>query len=190
MINNLPNNSYNSQAAKQKNNLGYVRPPKKPFYMVSTFGGLASIIATFDYLDSYKTKSMKSILEKETKDLKNSSQKNISIFGNMIDEIQDVKKNKPVKYYSLLALGALVVSIIGYGLSEMNIWVKNDENKEKNLKKKMTTNTIIGSIVGGATCGLISNNFLNSVDKIAKKQDYKTKNAFCLGIWGNVLSEI
>ena len=59
----------------------------------------------------------------------------------------------------------------------MNIWVKDDENKEKNLKKKMTTNTIIGSIGGGATCGLSANVFLNSIDEVNKKKSYKTKNA-------------
>ena len=59
----------------------------------------------------------------------------------------------------------------------MNIWIKYDENKEKNLKKKMTTNTLIGSIGGGAICGLTASVFLNSVDESIKKKDYKTKNA-------------
>ena len=57
--------SYDNYIAEQKKNAGYVRPPKNPFYMVSTFGGLASIIGTFDYLDTYNTKTMKPFLEKK-----------------------------------------------------------------------------------------------------------------------------
>ena len=179
MVNNIMNSykSYNNYISEQKKNAGYTRPPKHPFYMVSTFGGLASIVGAFDYLDTYNTKSMKPFLEKEAKDLQNSTQKNISIFENVFEDIQNTKKNKPAKYYSLLALGVLVISTISYVLSEMNIWVKDDENKEKNLKKKMTTNTIIGSIGGGATCGLSASVFLNGIDEVSKKKDYKTKNA-------------
>lgn len=178
MVNNIVNtsNPYN-HISEQKKNAGCIRPPKNPFYIISTFGGLASIVGTVDYLDTYKTKSMKPLLEKEAKDVRQSNQKNISIFENVVEQIQNTKKNKPAKYYSLLALGVLIISTISYGLSEMNIWVKDDENKEKNLKKKMTTNTIIGSIGGGATCGLSANVFLNGIDEVNKKKSYKTKNA-------------
>ena len=95
----------------------------------------------------------------------------------MFDNIQNCKKNKPFKYYTLLTLATLVFSLNLYKDNPIKMSVKNDENKEKSIKEKLTQNTIIGSTIYGATYGVTTSILLNMADESIKKKDYKTKNA-------------
>ena len=94
-----------------------------------------------------------------------------------MDDFLETKRKTPAKYYGLLALGTMLISSFIYASKPSYIWVKDDENKEKNLKKSLMLSNIIGAISSGIFYGYISNVELNHIDKFVKKKDYKTKNA-------------
>ena len=140
--------------------------------MLANFAAFAPTVGIVDYADTYFTKNIKPSLKNEAKENKRNG-----ILETMFDDIQNCKKNKPFKYYALLTLATLVFSLNLYKDNPIKISVKNDENKEKSIKKKLTTNTIVGSTIYGVTYGLSTSILLNMADESIKKKDYKTKNA-------------
>ncbi len=162
---------YNNHIIEKRTQSGYIQPVKHPFSLISTFGAIASGIAVFDYLDTYKTKNIKHTVLNEKKE------KSSGIIRNLLDDFLETKRKTPAKYYGLLALGTMLISSFIYASKPSYIWVKDDENKEKNLKKSLMLSNIIGAISSGIFYGYISNVELNHIDKFVKKKDYKTKNA-------------
>lgn len=162
---------YNNNIIEKRTQSGYIQPVKHPFSLISTFGAIASGIGVFDYLDTYKTKNIKHTVLNEKKE------KSSGVIRNLLDDFLETKRKTPAKYYGLLALGTMLISSFIYASKPSYIWVKDDENKEKNLKKSLMLSNIIGAISSGIFYGYISNVELNHVDNFVNKKDYKTKNA-------------
>ena len=168
MINNI---SSNYQTFK-KNETSEIKLKKHPMHMLANFVAFAPTVGVVDYIDTYLTKNIGSSLKNEAKENKRNG-----ILETMFDNIQNCKKNKPFKYYTLLTLATLVFSLNLYKDNPIKMSVKNDENKEKSIKEKLTQNTIIESTIYGATYGVTTSILLNMADESIKKKDYKTKNA-------------
>ena len=163
--------SYYNNNIEKRTQSGYIQPVKHQFSLISTFGAIASGIGVFDYLDTYKTKNIKhTVLNKK-------KEKSSGIIRNLLEDFLETKRKTPAKYYGLLALGTMLISSFIYAGKPSYIWVKDDENKEKNLKKSLMLSNIIGAISSGIFYAYISNVELNHIDKFVKKKDYKTKNA-------------
>lgn len=168
MINNI---RLNNQTFK-KNETSEIKLKKHPMHMLANFVTFAPTVGIVDYIDTYLTKNIEPSLKNEAKENKRNG-----ILETMFDNIQNCKKNKPFKYYTLLTLATLVFSLNLYKDNPIKMSVKNDENKEKSIKEKLTQKTIIGSTIYGATYGVTTSILLNMADESIKKKDYKTKNA-------------
>ena len=168
------NNNYNtiSNSNNKNNKMCCVELKKHPMHMLANFVAFAPTVGIVDYIDTYLTKNIEPSLKNEAKENKRNG-----ILETMLDNIQNCKKNKPFKYYTLLTLATLVFSLNLYKDNPIKMSVKNDENKEKSIKEKLTKNTIIGSTIYGATYGVTTSILLNMADESIKKKDYKTKNA-------------
>ena len=168
------NNNYNtiSNSNNKNNKMCCVELKKHPMHMLANFVAFAPTVGIVDYIDTYLTKNIEPSLKNEAKENKRNG-----ILETMFDNIQNCKKNKPFKYYTLLTLATLVFSLNLYKDNPIKMSVKNDENKEKSIKEKLTQNTIIGSTIYGATYGVTTSILLNMADESIKKKDYKTKNA-------------
>ena len=168
------NNNYNtiSNSNNKNNKMCCVELKKHPMHMLANFVAFAPTVGIVDYIDTYLTKNIEPSLKNEAKENKRNG-----ILETMLDNIQNCKKNKPFKYYTLLTLATLVFSLNLYKDNPIKMSVKNDENKEKSIKEKLTQNTIIGSTIYGATYGVTTSILLNMADESIKKKDYKTKNA-------------
>lgn len=168
------NNNYNtiSNSNNKNNKMCCVELKKHPMHMLANFVTFAPTVGIVDYIDTYLTKNIEPSLKNEAKENKRNG-----ILETMLDNIQNCKKNKPFKYYTLLTLATLVFSLNLYKDNPIKMSVKNDENKEKSIKEKLTQNTIIGSTIYGATYGVTTSILLNMADESIKKKDYKTKNA-------------
>ena len=168
MINNI---RLNNQTFK-KNETSEIKLKKHPMHMLANFVTFAPTVGIVDYIDTYLTKNIEPSLKNEAKENKRNG-----ILETMFDNIQNCKKNKPFKYYTLLTLATLVFSLNLYKDNPIKMSVKNDENKEKSIKEKLTQKTMIGSTIYGATYGVTTSILLNMADESIKKKDYKTKNA-------------
>lgn len=168
MINNI---RLNNQTFK-KNETSEIKLKKHPMHMLANFVTFAPTVGIVDYIDTYLTKNIEPSLKNEAKENKRNG-----ILETMLDNIQNCKKNKPFKYYTLLTLATLVFSLNLYKDNPIKMSVKNDENKEKSIKEKLTQKTMIGSTIYGATYGVTTSILLNMADESIKKKDYKTKNA-------------
>ena len=168
MVNNI---RLNNQTFK-KNETSEIELKKHPMHMLANFAAFAPTVGVVDYIDTYFTKNIEPSLKNEAKENKRNG-----ILETMFENIRNCKKNKSFKYYTLLTLATLIFSLNLYKDNPIKISVKNDENKEKNLKEKLIKNTLIGSAIYGTTYGVITNILLNTADEAIKKQDYKTKNA-------------
>ena len=168
------NNNYNtiSNSNNKNNKMCCVELKKHPMHMLANFVTFAPTVGIVDYIDTYLTKNIEPSLKNEAKENKRNG-----LLETMFDNIQNCKKNKPFKYYTLLTLTTLVFSLNLYKDNPIKVTVKNDENKEKSIKEKLTQNTIIGSTIYGATYGVTTSILLNMADESIKKKDYKTKNA-------------
>ena len=168
------NNNYNtiSNSNNKNNKMCCVELKKHPMHMLANFVAFAPTVGIVDYIDTYLTKNIEPSLKNEAKENKRNG-----ILETMFDNIQNCKKNKPFKYYTLLTLATLVFSLNLYKDNPIKMSVKNDENKEKSIKEKLTQNTIIGSTIYGATYGVTTSILLNMADESIKKKDYKGKNA-------------
>ena len=168
------NNNYNtiSNSNNKNNKMCCVELKKHPMHMLANFVAFAPTVGIMDYVDTYFTKNIEPSLKNDAKENKRNG-----ILETMFDNIQNCKKNKPFKYYTLLTLATLVFSLNLYKDNPIKMSVKNDENKEKSIKEKLTQNTIIGSTIYGATYGVTTSILLNMADESIKKKDYKTKNA-------------
>ena len=168
------NNNYNtiSNSNNKNNKMCCVELKKHPMHMLANFVAFAPTVGIMDYVDTYFTKNIEPSLKNDAKENKRNG-----ILETMLDNIQNCKKNKPFKYYTLLTLATLVFSLNLYKDNPIKMSVKNDENKEKSIKEKLTQNTIIGSTIYGATYGVTTSILLNMADESIKKKDYKTKNA-------------
>ena len=168
MINNI---RLNNQTFK-KNETSEIKLKKHPMHMLANFVTFAPTVGIVDYIDTYLTKNIEPSLNNKAKENKRNG-----ILETMLDNIQNCKKNKPFKYYTLLTLATLVFSLNLYKDNPIKMSVKNDENKEKSIKEKLTQKTMIGSTIYGATYGVTTSILLNMADESIKKKDYKTKNA-------------
>ena len=168
------NNNYNtiSNSNNKNNKMCCVELKKHPMHMLANFVAFAPTVGIMDYVDTYFTKNISPSLKNEAKENKRNG-----LLETMFDNIRNCKKNKPFKYYTLLTLATLVFSLNLYKDNPIKMSVKNDENKEKSIKEKLTQNTIIGSTIYGATYGVTTSILLNMADESIKKKDYKTKNA-------------
>ena len=168
------NNNYNtiSNSNNKNNKMCCVELKKHPMHMLANFVTFAPTVGIVDYIDTYLTKNIEPSLKNEAKENKRNG-----LLETMFDNIRNCKKNKPFKYYTLLTLATLVFSLNLYKDNPIKMSVKNDENKEKSIKEKLTQNTIIGSTIYGATYGVTTSILLNMADESIKKKDYKTKNA-------------
>ena len=164
-------NISNNQTFK-KNETSEIKLKKHPMHMLANFVTFAPTVGIVDYIDTYFTKNIEPSLKNEAKENKRNG-----ILETMFDNIKNCKKNKPFKYYTLLTLATLVFSLNLYKDNPIKISVKNDENKEKSIKEKLTKNTIIGSAIYGVTYGVTTSIMLNMADESIKKRGYKTKNA-------------
>ena len=171
MINNNYSN-YNLYKEKQKRNAGFIPVNNHSFSIISTFGVLASGFGVFDYLDTYKSKNIKQTTVENIKEKRCKS-----FIGLTVNDWLELKQKAPVKYYGYFALGALILSTLHYGNKTYQIWIKDEENKEKKLQKNLNLNTLVNAAACGFCNSLILYSCLNNIDEIAKKKGYKTKNA-------------
>lgn len=127
------NKSYaknNVKFKSQNKDVNYYTINRHPVSMLGSLGFNASLIGTYH------------ILNNSSVNLKDINKENLGLLGRLNSDIQNLKSKNPTKYWLVMALGLVILSVGNYLLNSKIFITKNkNETKKETIEKQVNKET-------------------------------------------------